>query len=98
MPGPSDLPASSEVDALLTELRALPAPPANRAEAVRYLAGLKSAAARWAEILDDAREAAAPFNGPRAEAALQLAFRRAEESYVELEVALQDCGAEPYPR
>lgn len=28
---------------------------------------------------------------PRAEAALTLAFRRAEEAYVELEIALRDC-------
>ncbi|SDJ46682.1 hypothetical protein [Streptomyces indicus] len=92
------MPAPSEVEALVREVRALPGPPADRAEAVRYLAGLKRVAARWAEILDEAQEAAAPFTGPRAEAALQLAFRRAEESYVELEVALQDCGAELYPR
>ncbi|MBC9713805.1 hypothetical protein H9Y04_14635 [Streptomyces sp. TRM66268-LWL] len=92
MPGPS------EVEALLTELRALPAPPTSQTEATRYLAGLRSAAARWAEILDEAHEATAPFTGPRAEAALHLAFRRAEESYVELEVALQDCAAELHPR
>ncbi|MFI6938124.1 hypothetical protein ACIBI4_02520 [Streptomyces sp. NPDC050418] len=96
MPGPSQS-GPTEVEALLTQLRALPGPPATRDEALRYLAGLKSAAARWAEILDEAHASAAAFTGPRAEAALRLAFRRAEESYVELEVALQDCRAEPYP-
>ncbi len=92
------MPATSEVEALLNALRSLPAPPTDQAGATRYLAGLKSAAAHWAEILDEAHEAAAPFTGPRAEAALRLAFRRAEESYVELEVALQDSSTELYPR
>jgi hypothetical protein len=38
------------------------------------------------------RESAQSIAGPRTAAALEIAFRRAEESYVELEFALNDCG------
>ncbi|MFG2297886.1 hypothetical protein [Streptomyces sp. NPDC048603] len=83
----------SEIQALLDELAALPRTgPAGPAEAEALVARLRSAAARWAEVLYEADGAARLHLPPRAEAALRLAFRRAEESYVELEIALRDCA------
>ncbi|MFI8449740.1 hypothetical protein [Streptomyces erythrochromogenes] len=83
----------SEVQALVDALSGLPRRrPAGPAEAEALLAQLRSAAARWADILYEAGEGARDQVPPRAEAALTLAFRRAEESYVELEIALRDCA------
>ncbi|MFD7558939.1 MULTISPECIES: hypothetical protein [unclassified Streptomyces] len=83
----------SEIQALLDALTGLsPTRPAGPAEAESLLAGLRSAAARWADVLYEAREGVREQVPPRAEAALTLAFRRAEESYVELEIALRDCA------
>ncbi|MFD4243752.1 hypothetical protein ACFWP3_19455 [Streptomyces sp. NPDC058525] len=83
----------SEIQALLDTLTALPrTAPAGPAEAEALLARLRSAAARWADLLYEAGEGVRGQVPPRAEAALTLAFRRAEESYVELEIALRDCA------
>lgn len=82
----------SEIQALLDALTGLPRTrPAGPAEAEALLARLRSAAARWADVLYESRESARGQVPPRAEAALTLAFRLAEESYVELEIALRDC-------
>ncbi|MGW7055687.1 hypothetical protein [Streptomyces sp. NPDC054887] len=84
----------SELDALLEELRGLPPTrPSDARDLEALLTGVKSAAGRWADVLDEVREAARDLAGPRTAAALEIAFRRAEESYVELEFALDDCGA-----
>ncbi|MFJ8692408.1 hypothetical protein [Streptomyces roseolilacinus] len=84
----------AEIDALqreLSALRALPAPhPARPEEFAALLAGARSAAGRWADVLDELRETSRGLVGPCGAAALELAFRRAEESYVELEIALGD--------
>ncbi|AQT71546.1 hypothetical protein [Streptomyces sp. fd1-xmd] len=83
----------SEVQALVDALSGLPRRrPAGAVEAEALLALLRSAAARWADILYEAGEGVRDQVPPRAEAALTLAFRRAEESYVELEIALRDCS------
>ncbi|MFF3018012.1 hypothetical protein [Streptomyces sp. NPDC057939] len=83
----------SEIEALLDALTGLPRTrAAGPAEAEALLARLRSAAARWADVLYEAREGTRQQLPPRAEAALTLAFRRAEESYVELEIALRDCA------
>lgn len=83
----------SEIQALLDALTGLPrSVPAGPAEAEALLARLRSAAARWADVLYEAGEGVHGQVPPRAEAALTLAFRRAEESYVELEIALRDCA------
>ncbi|MFF5449314.1 hypothetical protein [Streptomyces sp. NPDC012888] len=83
----------SDIQALLDELRAMPRTrPADPAEAERLLARLRSAAARWADVLLETNETSQQHLPPRAGAALTLAFRRAEESYVELEIALRDCA------
>lgn len=82
----------SEIEALLRALRTLPDPrrPVGPEEVEALLAGARSVAGRWADVLDEIREATHGLVGPRAAAALELAFRRAEESYVELEIALGD--------
>ncbi|WP_328924651.1 hypothetical protein OG429_08325 [Streptomyces sp. NBC_00190] len=83
----------SEIQALLDALTGLPRTrPTGPDEAEALLARLRSAAARWADILYEAGEGVRDQVPPRAEAALTLAFRRAEESYVELEIALRDCA------
>ncbi|TXS49135.1 hypothetical protein [Streptomyces sp. t39] len=83
----------SDIEALLDELRGLPsARPQGPVELETLLAAARSAAGRWADVLEDIRESARGLAGPRAEAALEVAFRRAEESYVELEIALSDCA------
>ncbi len=82
----------AEIQALLDAVAGLPGTrPAGPAEAAVLLARLRSAAARWADVLYEANEGACRQLPPRAEAALRLAFRRAEDSYVELEIALRDC-------
>ncbi|MFD3547703.1 hypothetical protein ACFWUW_19225 [Streptomyces sp. NPDC058655] len=83
----------SDIHALLDALTGLPRTrPSGPAEAEALLARLRSAAARWADLLYEAGEGVRDQVPPRAEAALTLAFRRAEESYVELEIALRDCA------
>ncbi|OKJ94546.1 hypothetical protein AMK26_32495 [Streptomyces sp. CB03234] len=82
-----------EIEALLAELRALPdLRPGGPREAEALLAGVKSAAGRWADVLYEIQESTHGLVGPRTAAALEVAFRRAEESYVELEIALGDAG------
>ncbi|CAL9387551.1 hypothetical protein SUDANB120_01186 [Streptomyces sp. enrichment culture] len=82
----------ADIQALLDAVAGLPrARPAGPDEAEVLLARLRSAAARWADVLYEAGEGAGRQLPPRAEAALKLAFRRAEDSYVELEIALRDC-------
>ncbi|MET7620068.1 hypothetical protein [Streptomyces sp. NPDC005408] len=83
----------SDIEALLEELRSLPATRVGSARDLEaLLATVKSAAGRWADVLYEIQESAQGLVGPRAEAALEVAFRRAEESYVELEIALSDCA------
>jgi hypothetical protein len=81
----------SGIEALLEELRSLPTTrPSSARDIDALLATAKSAAGRWADVLYEIRESARGLVGPRAEAALEVAFRRAEESYVELEIAPSD--------
>ena len=88
----------SDIEALLAELRSLPVTSASGPGDIEaLLATVKSAAGRWADVLYEIRQSAQGLVGPRAEAALEVAFRRAEESYVELEIALKDCGRRPGP-
>ncbi|MEW1549926.1 hypothetical protein [Streptomyces tsukubensis] len=86
----------SDIEALLEELRKLPDTPAASTRELQALLGtVRSAAGRWADVLYAVQESAHGLAGPRAEAALAVAFRRAEESYVELEIALKDLGPGP---
>ncbi|GAA2454282.1 MULTISPECIES: hypothetical protein [Streptomyces] len=82
---------TAEIEALLAELRALPdLRPAGPQEARALLARVRSAAGRWADVLYEVQESTHGLVGPRTATALETAFRRAEESYVELEIALAD--------
>ncbi|MFJ3901317.1 hypothetical protein [Streptomyces sp. NPDC090025] len=81
----------SDVDELVERLRALPPHvPGDARELTAVLAELKAAAGRWADVLYELRATARAHAGPRAAAALEIAFRKAEESYVELEIAHGD--------
>ncbi|GGZ37473.1 hypothetical protein GCM10010387_34540 [Streptomyces inusitatus] len=86
----------TDIEALLEELRNLPATRVSGAHDVEaLLTRVRSAAGRWADVLYEIHESAQGLVGPRAEAALAVAFRRAEESYVELEIALSACSPPP---
>ncbi|MFJ9850369.1 hypothetical protein [Streptomyces sp. NPDC101150] len=81
----------SEIDELLDELRGLSsATPRDAQELAELLLRIKSAAGHWADVLYDVRRSAQRLAGPRAAAALEIAFRKAEESYIELEIAHGD--------
>ncbi|WP_433548923.1 hypothetical protein ACQPZG_30605 [Streptomyces sp. CA-294286] len=86
----------TEVEALLVELHELRALPGIRPSAPHELDALltrvRSAAARWADLLYEVQESARLCATPRTAAALEVAFRRAEESYVELEIALGEAS------
>ncbi|MFE7773759.1 hypothetical protein ACFU5O_07655 [Streptomyces sp. NPDC057445] len=83
----------SDIEALLREIGGLRSVgPGAPGDVEELLATAKSAAGRWADVLYEIRDSARGLVGPRAEAALEVAFRRAEESYVELEIALADCA------
>lgn len=89
----------SETEELVQELGKLPSvPPSDTHELAELLVTLKGAAGRWAEFLYDVRASAHALAGPRALAALELAFRKAEESYVELEIAHGDVKELSGPR
>jgi hypothetical protein len=82
-----------EIDELLAELRRIPSsPPGTESEFAELLVRVKGVAGRWADVLDQVRESAGGLAGARAAAALEIAFRKAEESYVELEIAHRDCS------
>jgi hypothetical protein len=81
----------SDIDVLLEELRQLPAdPPRNSHELAELLNHVKSVAGRWADVLYDVHESARHVSEYKVVVALEIAFRRAEQSYVELEIALSD--------
>lgn len=76
------------VDELVGELLGIPTlDPRDPAELTALLARLRSAAARWSDVLGDVCEATRTLAEPGSAAALEIAFRRAEQSYVELEIA-----------
>jgi hypothetical protein len=83
----------SEIEELLVELRGIPgARPVSAGEFGELLVRVKRAAGRWADVLDEVRESARTFAGSGTAAAVEVAFRKAEESYVELEIAHRDCA------
>ncbi|MGW0995604.1 hypothetical protein [Streptomyces sp. NPDC002520] len=81
----------SEIEELLEELGKLPSSaPKTVRELAEILVRIKSAAGHWADVLYEVRQWSSHHAGPRASAALEIAFRKAEESYVELEIAHRD--------
>lgn len=88
----------AEIQELLAELREIPADAPKTAHELAEVVGrARSVAGRWADVLDELGLWAAAHAGPRAAAALEIAFRKAEESFVELEIAHRDL-AEPADR
>ena len=78
----------SEHDALLAEVHRLPSSaPTSADELTDHLVRLKSVAGRWADLLLEVSELSRELSGSGTASALELAFRRAEQSYVELEIA-----------
>ncbi|MEE1823944.1 hypothetical protein PUR61_17355 [Streptomyces sp. BE20] len=79
----------SDMEALLEELHGLDRIRSSHPDDVTaLLTRAKAAAGRWADVLEEIQESAHGLLGPHAEAALEVAFRHAEDSYVELEIAL----------
>jgi uncharacterized protein (DUF1800 family) len=72
----------------LTRLRT--ARPATTGDLAAVLAELTRIAGGWTELLEGLREPTRRLAGPGAAASLDVACRRAEESLVELEIALGD--------
>ncbi|WP_035839370.1 hypothetical protein [Kitasatospora azatica] len=78
----------SEIDELLAEVNRLPVEtPTSSREFADQLGRLRSVAARWADVLLEMSEVSRTLGGPRTAAAVEIAFRRAEQSFVELEIA-----------
>lgn len=64
--------------------------PADGVELVEVLTEVASLAGQWSDVLDGLREATRRFGGPAAGASFDVACRRAEQAFVELEIALRD--------
>ncbi|MEY9944426.1 hypothetical protein [Kitasatospora sp. GAS1066B] len=78
----------SHIDELLVEVHRLPAgTPTNPRELAEHLGRLKTVAAWWADVLLEVSEASRGLASAPAAAAMEIAFRRAEESFVELQIA-----------
>ncbi|MEZ0095379.1 hypothetical protein ABH925_006578 [Streptacidiphilus sp. EB129] len=78
----------SEHEALLAEVHRLPsAAPTSPDELADHLVRLKSVAGRWADLLLEVCEHSRGLSDSGTASALEIAFRRAEQSYVELEIA-----------
>ena len=64
--------------------------PANGQELVAVLAEVATLAGRWSDVLDGLREATHRFGGTAAAVSFDVACRRAEQAFVELEIAVRD--------
>ncbi|KAA2261504.1 hypothetical protein F0L68_17165 [Solihabitans fulvus] len=74
-----------------------PAPPATIVELVAALEDMVERTSRWSETLARFREPTRRLAGPGAAVSLDVACRRAEQSLVELEIALGDARAAGVP-
>ena len=61
--------------------------PRGKDEHVAILDQLASVAARWSDLLEDFRQATHEFGGVSAGLSYDLACRRSEQAFIELEVA-----------
>src|SRR5947207_10592922 len=64
--------------------------PANGAELVAVLSEVAELAGRWSDVLCGLREPTRRFGGTAAAASFDAACRRAEQAFVELEIAVRD--------
>ena len=69
------------------------AQPRNSKELIAVLDELAGLASKWAEVLDGLRDATRRYGGPGASASFDVACRRSEQAFVELQVALRDARA-----
>lgn len=67
--------------------------PGSTGEFVAVLENLTGLAGRWSEVLDGLRGCARRFGGPAAGISFDVACRRAEQAFLELEIALRDARA-----
>ncbi|MFJ4191883.1 hypothetical protein [Kitasatospora sp. NPDC089509] len=78
----------SEVDELLMAVHRLSGgAPTTPGELADHLARLKGVAAQWSEVLLEVSEICRTLGGAHTATAAEIAYRRAEESFVELEIA-----------
>lgn len=69
------------------------APPRTAGEVLAALDELAGVASQWLELLDGYRDATSRFGGPAARVSFDLACRRSEQSFFELEIARRHAGA-----
>ncbi len=82
------------LDALRDRLAEIVAsPPDNTEELVDTLSGLAKLSNQWSEAIQALRAPTRRLVGPAAAASVSVAARRAEESFIELEITLGDALA-----
>ncbi|TWP50899.1 hypothetical protein FKR81_17605 [Lentzea tibetensis] len=82
------------LDALRDRLAEIVAsPPENSEDLVETLAGLAKLSNQWSEAIQALRAPTRRLVGPAAAASVSVAARRAEESFIELEITLGDALA-----
>lgn len=67
--------------------------PGSTGEFVTVLTNLTGLAGRWSEVLDGLRGSARRYGGSAAGVSFEVACRRAEQTFLELEIALRDARA-----
>ncbi|GAB2849864.1 hypothetical protein [Lentzea nigeriaca] len=73
-------------------------PPENTDDLVDTLSGLAKLSNQWSEAIQALRAPTRRLVGPAAAASVSVAARRAEESFIELEITLGDAlAAQPRP-
>src|SRR5688500_18377049 len=89
---------TADLDALRDHLARIAAlPPTTTGELVATLEGLAKLSNQWSEVSESLQDPTRRRVGPAAAASVVVAARRAEESFVELEVTLGDALA-AHPR
>jgi len=89
---------NSDLEALGDQLARIAAnPPATTCELVAALQGLTKLSNQWSEVLESLQDPTRRLVGPAAASSVIVAARRAEESFVELEITLGDALA-AHPR
>lgn len=67
--------------------------PGSATELVAVLDRLARLASQWSDMLDGLREATRQYGGPGAAVSFDVACRRSEQAFIELEIALRDARA-----
>jgi hypothetical protein len=89
---------NSDLEALGDRLARIAAnPPTTTGELVAALQGLTKLSNQWSEVLESLQDPTRRLVGPAAASSVIVAARRAEESFVELEITLGDALA-AHPR